>query len=354
MAGTTLPGVLLTGTHAARPAANTVATGSIYSENDTGQDYQSDGTNWNAWGAVVMVNPMTTQDDVIVGGAAGAPARLGKGTDGQVLTVDPTTHHLLWATSASGFVNPMTTKADLIAGGASGVATRLPVGANAQVLTADSTQTLGMKWAAGGGGGGASLGYVQSADLATSGGGGTLVLPATPTNGNLIILLSTIAGADITGVTQTGVTWTQLADYVESGQQSGSIYKGVVGASASASIAITNAGGTLAYYAAWELTGKTVSAIGGTTHGQGEWAAYTSGGTGALSNILTVSGSLIVAILRGANTSDAVLPPLLTCGGAPANVPGVCGAAAIGVSPGGYVGGYSGHAGAGLLTELKA
>ena len=98
-----------------------------------------------------FANPMTTAADIIVGGTAGAPTRLAKGSDGQVLTVDPTTHLLLWATP---FSNPMTTKGDIIAGGASGVATRLPVGSDTQVLTADSTQTLGVKWAAGGGGGG--------------------------------------------------------------------------------------------------------------------------------------------------------------------------------------------------------
>ncbi|MHB8398424.1 MAG: hypothetical protein ACYDCI_05745 [Candidatus Limnocylindrales bacterium] len=151
MASTALAGVLLAGTHAARPAANTVATGSLYSESDTGQDFQSDGTSWNAWGAQVLINPMTTQDDVIVGGVSGAAARLAKGTDGQVLTVDPTTHHLLWATPASSS-SPLTTKGDLY--GHSTVDARIPVGSDTQVLTADSTQALGVKWAAGGGGGG--------------------------------------------------------------------------------------------------------------------------------------------------------------------------------------------------------
>lgn len=50
----------------------------------------------------ILSNPMTTQDDIIVGGAAGAADRLGKGSDGQVLTVDPSTHHLVWATPAGG------------------------------------------------------------------------------------------------------------------------------------------------------------------------------------------------------------------------------------------------------------
>ncbi|MFN2466130.1 MAG: hypothetical protein ABR598_07690 [Candidatus Dormibacteria bacterium] len=67
-----------------------------------------DGTDYNDhWvdqtaGGGGMANPMTTAADLIVGGAAGAPARLAKGADGQVLTVDPTTHLLVWATPAAG------------------------------------------------------------------------------------------------------------------------------------------------------------------------------------------------------------------------------------------------------------
>ncbi len=47
-----------------------------------------------------MTNPMTTQDDLIIGGASGTPTRLAKGSDGYVLTVDPSTHHLVWAATA--------------------------------------------------------------------------------------------------------------------------------------------------------------------------------------------------------------------------------------------------------------
>lgn len=50
----------------------------------------------------LLTNPMTTAEDLIVGGASGAPTRLAKGSDGQVLTVDPTTHALVWATPVAG------------------------------------------------------------------------------------------------------------------------------------------------------------------------------------------------------------------------------------------------------------
>jgi hypothetical protein len=68
-----------------------------------------------------MTNPMTTTGDIIVGGSAGTPTRLAKGTDYYVLTMDPTTHLPVWA---------------LATGGASAV---LPAGARALI----SETTLG-------------------------------------------------------------------------------------------------------------------------------------------------------------------------------------------------------------------
>ena len=79
-----------------------------------------------------LTNPMTTQDDLIVGGTAGAPTRLGKGAAAQVLTVNAGTGHVDWENSASGFANPMTTLGDLITGGAGGAAGRLGVGSAGQ------------------------------------------------------------------------------------------------------------------------------------------------------------------------------------------------------------------------------
>jgi hypothetical protein len=47
-----------------------------------------------------LENPMTTAGDIIIGGASGAPTRLAKGTDGQVLTL--ASGNPSWAAAASG------------------------------------------------------------------------------------------------------------------------------------------------------------------------------------------------------------------------------------------------------------
>lgn len=72
--------------------------------------YSTDTLEWSAWNGAVwledimagggMTNPMTTAEDIIVGGTAGAPARLGIGTDGQVLTV--VAGALAYATPSAG------------------------------------------------------------------------------------------------------------------------------------------------------------------------------------------------------------------------------------------------------------
>ena len=338
----TLPGVLLSGTHGARPAASAVANGCLYAETDTGQIVQSDGVSvWSAWGAAGVVNPMTNPDDLIVGGAAGIETRLAKGADGQVLTVDPATHHLVWVSPAAG---ALTTKGDIL--GFATLPARIPIGADTLVLTADSTQALGLKWAAGGGGGGGApvLGLVQSAQVDASG-GGSVVLPAAPTAGNLLIFVSSIAGADITGVSSTGTTWTQLADYVESGQQSGSLYKGVVGAGASATVSFTTTGA--GYFAVWELTGKTASAIRGAVHGSGVWVA---GDRPMVVHAL--AGDIVVAVSRQGTTGAN--PPIMLA--TQVVYPGLAynnrGAGVLGLAAGNVVALYLGTTAAGFMASL--
>jgi hypothetical protein len=79
-----------------------------------------------------LINPMTTAGDLIVGGAAGAPARLAKGADGTQLTM--VSGAQAWAAD-TGLVNPMTTAGDIIIGGVAGAAGRLGIGTANYVLT---------------------------------------------------------------------------------------------------------------------------------------------------------------------------------------------------------------------------
>lgn len=79
MANTTLFGVILAGLASARPAANAVAKGTVYSATDTGVITQSDGVStWSTWATIAsgMANPMSHQNAMIVGGAGGAPQEL--------------------------------------------------------------------------------------------------------------------------------------------------------------------------------------------------------------------------------------------------------------------------------------
>lgn len=103
MADATLPGLLLTGTHAARPAATAVGSGALYSCSTHLLIYQSDGATWSTWATLTgsgMADPMTTRGDMIIRDATNTTARLGKGTANQVLTSDGT--DIAWATPASG------------------------------------------------------------------------------------------------------------------------------------------------------------------------------------------------------------------------------------------------------------
>ncbi|MGQ3180208.1 MAG: hypothetical protein ACT6SC_21680, partial [Blastomonas fulva] len=91
-----------------------------------------------------LVSPMTTAEDMIKGGPAGAPARIPVGADGQVLGVAAGV--VGWVNNPAGFANPMTTAGDLIVGGASGVGARLAKGSSYQVLRMNSGATA-QEWA---------------------------------------------------------------------------------------------------------------------------------------------------------------------------------------------------------------
>ncbi|MDR2432222.1 MAG: hypothetical protein LBD34_00505 [Puniceicoccales bacterium] len=83
-----------------------------------------------------MVNPMTTEGDLIVGGEAGAAVRLGKGSDGQVLK--STINGLGWANESSSYTLPTASTSTL---GGVKVGTNLTI-ADGVLSATDQTYTL--------------------------------------------------------------------------------------------------------------------------------------------------------------------------------------------------------------------
>ena len=108
MADTTLPALLDTGTHAARPAATAVGSGALYSCTDHSLVYQSDGSTWTTWATLGGSGDVATDaiwdaaGDLAVGSGADTAARLAIGTAGQVLTVNAGATAPEWAAAAGG------------------------------------------------------------------------------------------------------------------------------------------------------------------------------------------------------------------------------------------------------------
>jgi hypothetical protein len=80
-----------------------------------------------------MTNPMTTVNDMIIGGTGGTPQRLpGPAADG--LFLGRTSGTVGWYATGGGMTNPMTSPGDMIIGGTAGVPARLAAGPAGDVL----------------------------------------------------------------------------------------------------------------------------------------------------------------------------------------------------------------------------
>jgi hypothetical protein len=115
MATTRFADHLLTGTHAARPAANAVPAGTLYSCTTHALIYQSDGSStWSTYATLgttetLPASIIDAKGDLIAGTANDTAARLAVGTDGQVLTADAaSTPGVKWAAAAGGASGALT------------------------------------------------------------------------------------------------------------------------------------------------------------------------------------------------------------------------------------------------------
>ncbi len=144
---TLLSTVVARGSHASRPAAGTA--GSLYYETDTFNLFRDNGSSWDL---MTVADIFTTKGDLLVANAADVPARLGVGSDGQVLTADAaSTNGVKWAAAGGGGGAVATdaiwdTKGDLAAATGADAAVKVAAGANYTGLYADSGATPGVAW----------------------------------------------------------------------------------------------------------------------------------------------------------------------------------------------------------------
>jgi hypothetical protein len=89
------------------------------------------GTEHDLTGSSGMTNPMTTEGDLIRGGASGTPTRVAVGASGKILTSDGTDP--VWGNG------PLTTRGDIITAGVAGAIQRLAIGAANTVLHGSAT-----------------------------------------------------------------------------------------------------------------------------------------------------------------------------------------------------------------------
>lgn len=102
----------------------------------------------------VSGSPITTSGTLAVS-LSGTALPIANGGTGQTTS-----------SAAFGAFSPLTTKGDILGFDTSN--DRIPVGTDGQVLTADSTQTLGVKWAAGGSGSPVALNVYLASDYAVT------------------------------------------------------------------------------------------------------------------------------------------------------------------------------------------
>jgi hypothetical protein len=169
---------------------------------------QTDGSGNTSWVAQSGGTPLSVAGDLLYENSTPAPARLGIGSTGQVLTVVGGLP--AWANSASGFSNPMTAHGDIIYENASLGPTNLSIGASGYVLTVVAGQPA---WAASSS---ASLAGDSDVQLSSPSDGDVLTYvtadskwenkPATGGGGAVVKLAETILSSDTATVTFSSIS----------------------------------------------------------------------------------------------------------------------------------------------------
>lgn len=230
----TVSGIHLSGTHAARPAANTVPDGSLYSCSDHSLLYKGDyaGNSWSTWatlGTGTYSDPLTTRGDIVRRGAATTDRYAIASNAGKFLTSDGTDPN--WGQG------PMTTTGDLLIGGTSGIPTRLAAGSTSGHVLTSNGAGAAPSWQAGGGGGSLTTPHLYQAVRAN----GTNTITAAASGRRLIAFITSYGGT-VTGVTCTNVTWTQMGTDVTVSSNKTSIWLGIATGTTGTSVTFTGSG----------------------------------------------------------------------------------------------------------------
>lgn len=136
---------------------------------DTNAVEAYDGTNWISIGATGDITSVTAGTGLSGGGTSGAvtlaidTAVTADLSTAQTLTNKTLTSPVLTTPS----ISTIDAKGDLLAGTANNTIARLGIGTNGQVLTADSAEVTGMKWATPSAGGGGKILQVVTATTST-------------------------------------------------------------------------------------------------------------------------------------------------------------------------------------------
>lgn len=284
---------MLSGDHASRPAASAVPQGALYSCTTHSKIYKSDGTStWSDW--------------AIPGSTETLPATI------------------------------IDAKGDLIAGTAADTAARVAVGSNDTILMADSGQTAGIKWVAsqtpstqafsdsategtadtyargdhkhgmpadpGGGGGGGAIdckGWVAQTYSSTN---ALAITIAAQAAGTRILVAVGTRNNDVTSLSCTNVTWTEVKGWASGTSTYLSIYVGVVAGGSSGTTITVNVGGTNYVFATAVFLGDALTP---TTGADASYTGTVATGRRLPLTIATTPGDLFAMAYT---TSDASSP----------------------------------------------
>ena len=293
VADTKLTGLLLTGNHAGRPAANTVAGGTLYACSTHALIYQSDGSSWSTWASLggtetLPVSIIDAKGDLIAGTAADTAARLAVGSNDQILMADSgQSSGLKWVSSQTPSTQAFSDSAT------EGTADTYARGDHKHGMPADP---------GGGGGGDPAIdckGWVAPNYASTN--AFTITIPAQASGTRILVAVGT-RNNDVTSLSCTNVTWTEVKGWNSSTSTYLSIYVGVVSGGSSGTTITVNVGGTNYVFATAVFLGEALTP---TTGADASFTGTASTNRRLPLTIATTPGDIVVMAYT---TSDASSP----------------------------------------------